>query len=80
MFIKVTKNNEHRDFFSQQSPAPQCPTYGVGLTGEEKKLIVDKHNELRAKVASGNEPQGSPGPQPAAKNMQNLVSIFLAYR
>ncbi|XP_066581946.1 uncharacterized protein [Prorops nasuta] len=43
-----------------------------GLTDEEKKILVDKHNEYRKHVASGKETKGSPGPQPAAKNMQDL--------
>ena len=32
---------------------------------------------MRQKVAAGLETEGSPGPQPAAKNMPDLVSLFL---
>lgn len=44
-------------------------------TEEEKQLILDLHNQLRQKVASGNEKRGSPGPQPAAAFMPDLVII-----
>ncbi|XP_066581726.1 venom allergen 3-like [Prorops nasuta] len=43
-----------------------------GLTPEEMKILVHKHNDLRAFVASGREKQGAPGPQPAAVHMPNL--------
>ena len=43
------------------------------MTAEEKAVLVDKHNELRRKVAKGQESQGSPGPQPGASNMNELV-------
>nr|Q7Z156.2 RecName: Full=Venom allergen 5; AltName: Full=Allergen Pol s V; AltName: Full=Antigen 5; Short=Ag5; AltName: Full=Cysteine-rich venom protein; Short=CRVP; AltName: Allergen=Pol s 5 [Polybia scutellaris rioplatensis] len=45
----------------------------VGVTEEEKKLIVDEHNRFRQKVAQGLETRGNPGPQPAASDMNNLV-------
>ena len=38
------------------------------ITEEQKKIIVDKHNELRRKVAKGQEPD-----QPAASNMKEMV-------
>jgi len=43
------------------------------LTSDEKKKVLDAHNRLRQRVASGKETQGNPGPQPAAKKMPNLV-------
>jgi hypothetical protein len=42
-------------------------------TEEEKRLILELHNQLRQKVASGQEKRGSPGPQPAADFMPDLV-------
>lgn len=42
-------------------------------TEDEKHLILDLHNQLRQNVASGKEKRGSPGPQPAAAFMPNLV-------
>ncbi|KAK0080209.1 hypothetical protein PV325_000293, partial [Microctonus aethiopoides] len=39
----------------------------VKLSEVDKQHIVNLHNELRAKVASGTELQGSNGPQPAGK-------------
>jgi hypothetical protein len=42
-------------------------------TEEDKKLILELHNQLRQKVASERESRGSPGPQPAAISMPNLV-------
>ena len=41
-----------------------------GLTEAEKNLIVRVHNELRQKVASGQETHGN---QPGASNMMKLV-------
>ena len=38
-----------------------------------KDSIVSKHNELRAKVANGQETQGADGAQPKAANMKELV-------
>ena len=43
------------------------------ITEEQKQIILDKHNELRRKVAKGQETQGSNGPQPAASNMKEMV-------
>lgn len=36
----------------------------------EKETIVDAHNTIRNKVASGDEIRGAPGPQPTASNMR----------
>ena len=33
---------------------------------------MNKHNELRAKVANGQEPKGRDGPQPDAANMRKM--------
>ena len=38
-----------------------------------KDAIVDKHNELRSKVANGQETRGVGGGQPKAANMRKLV-------
>ncbi|XP_065579922.1 venom allergen 3 homolog isoform X2 [Artemia franciscana] len=38
-----------------------------------KKFIVDLHNYYRSRVAVGAETRGSPGPQPKAANMKELV-------
>lgn len=43
------------------------------LTSAQQNEIVNVHNELRRRVASGNERRGSPGPQPRARNMPNMV-------
>lgn len=46
----------------------------LGITSDEDKAaIVDKHNELRRKVAKGEESQGVTGAQPPAANMNELV-------
>ncbi|XP_042225482.1 uncharacterized protein LOC121868707 isoform X2 [Homarus americanus] len=44
-----------------------------GVTNTEKKNILQVHNEFRNKVARGEEERGSPGPQPSAANMLELV-------
>ena len=38
-----------------------------------KEAIVNKHNELRIKVANGQETEGVSGAQPPAANMRKLV-------
>ena len=38
-----------------------------------KEAIVDVHNELRKKVAKGEEERGIDGQQPKAANMRKLV-------
>jgi len=49
----------------------------VTLTGISSKAvkdaIVDRHNELRAKIANGKEKRGVDGRQPKAANMRKLV-------
>jgi hypothetical protein len=45
-----------------------------GLDSSERELALDLHNEKRSKVASGKERRGSPGPQPTAANMMEMVS------
>lgn len=47
--------------------AKMIPNQNV-ITEEQKKIIVDKHNELKRKVAKGQEPD-----QPAASNMKEMV-------
>ena len=59
---------------SQSKPAKECGEVKcVGLTDAERKAIVNKHNELRQKIASGKEMKGKPGPQPKAVSMPNVV-------
>ncbi|XP_014222129.1 venom allergen 3-like [Trichogramma pretiosum] len=54
--------------------SPVCKqVISSGLSEDEKKRIVDLHNELRAKVARGEESRGSPGPQPKASDMKTMV-------
>ena len=38
------------------------------------EVIVDLHNQYRARVARGQESRGSGGPQPSAANMRQLVN------
>ena len=42
-------------------------------TQEDKDVILEKHNELRAKVANGQEKRGVDGGQPRAANMRKLI-------
>ncbi|KAI9562740.1 hypothetical protein GHT06_010194 [Daphnia sinensis] len=42
------------------------------VTDEERHLILELHNQLRQRVASGKENRGSPGPQPSAISIPNL--------
>ena len=59
-----------------QGPGPDCGTelLGRGVTPGEREVILHTHNTLRARVASGRERRGRPGPQPPAANMRLMVS------
>jgi hypothetical protein len=65
-------------FYNGQGYGTNCanPIYS-GVTNEDKKTIVNTHNDLRSQVAQGKEKRGSPGPQPPAANMREIVSISL---
>jgi len=54
---------------------PSCGDVKItGVSSQAvKDAIVDKHNELRAKVANGKEKRGVNGRQPKASNMRKLV-------
>ena len=54
-----------------KGPSSHCSsqTRTHGLTAEGRKIILDKHNELRRRVAKGEEPG-----QPGAANMRKLVT------
>ena len=43
------------------------------MSSEAKQAMLDKHNELRRRVAKGEETGGMNGPQPGASNMKKLV-------
>ena len=60
--------------FTPQGPAATCAakTHERELTAAAKTAIVDKHNEVRRKVAKGEETNGN---QPAASNMRMLVRM-----
>ncbi|XP_063994833.1 venom allergen 5-like [Diachasmimorpha longicaudata] len=52
--------------FSSPQPSRQCGAYkDATVTPAEKKELLDVHNKLRARVASGQETRGIGGPQPA---------------
>ena len=38
------------------------------------ETILDTHNQLRARLARGEEARGSPGPQPPAADMLKMVA------
>lgn len=62
--------------FQKPDPHSRCKHPDVTFTQEQKDKIIERHNELRMKVASGEEMRGKGGkPQPAAKSMPNLVQI-----
>jgi len=43
----------------------------------DKQTIVNTHNDLRSRVAQGEESQGNPYAQPSASNMRQIVSVSL---
>ncbi len=47
------------------------------LSASNIETVVKAHNDLRRKVAKGEEKRGNPGPQPSASNMMKLVSSLL---
>ncbi|XP_011165202.1 venom allergen 3 [Solenopsis invicta] len=60
--------------YPSSSPSNACRQWSNnGLTEAEKNTIVKRHNELRQRVASGQESRGNPGPQPPAVSMPALV-------
>ncbi|XP_043285622.1 venom allergen 5.02-like [Venturia canescens] len=60
--------------FSPETFASRCgKVSSSGMTAAEIQEVVDLHNEFRAKVASGHEKRGRPGPQPAASNLGPLT-------
>ena len=50
--------------------------FPLSVTAADKTLIVNIHNQMRRQVAKGLEKRGSPGPQPAAANMREIVCLF----
>lgn len=52
-----------------------CGPYslGGGVTSEDMAIIVHTHNQLRSKLATGQETQGYPGPHPQAADMMQMV-------
>ena len=62
------------DLYSQ-GPSSDCKAKTIfrELSSEAKQAMLDRHNELRRKVAKGQETGGINAPQPKASNMRKLV-------
>jgi len=61
-------------FSGKKGIGPQCGiSLNQGFTESEKLKIVEMHNKLRSKLASGDEKRGQPGPQGPAADMMELV-------
>ncbi|MPC16432.1 CRISP/Allergen/PR-1 [Portunus trituberculatus] len=58
--------------FSGRGPRCGPQVRGSGVSSEDAAVIVALHNELRSKVARGEETRGAPGPQPSGANMKAL--------
>ncbi|XP_001603551.4 venom allergen 5-like [Nasonia vitripennis] len=73
--IKTCRGRPHTACrFQSALPASRCTgLQQTGLTSEEKQKVLNLHNELRQRVARGQEHRGSLGPQPAATNMAHLT-------
>ena len=57
-----------------QGVSPRCGRLlGQGVTAAEKAKIVDLHNQLRLKVAKGQEPGGGRNRFPPAADMMELI-------
>jgi len=60
-----------------QGYGPSCgEALGHGVSNADKAEIIRVHNELRAKIALGQESFGKPGPQPPASDMETIVSFI----
>ena len=60
-----------------QGPSAECAakTEIRELSAAAKQAILDLHNDLRKKVAKGEETNGINPPQPGATNMRKMVSV-----
>ena len=74
--VSVSIVNRQACIYLFQGPSDSCSTKTIyrELSEEAKQAILDMHNELRGRVARGEETGGINGPQPAAANMRKLVS------
>ncbi|XP_071626351.1 venom allergen 3-like isoform X1 [Temnothorax longispinosus] len=71
---KLTGSTHTLCKYSSSTPAATCgQVSSVGLNANDKQAIVKKHNELRQRVASGQEKKGNPGWQPPAVSMPDLT-------
>jgi len=69
-----TKNTDHT-MCKYSGPSADCAakTEIRELSAEAKQAILDLHNNLRRKVAKGEETNGINPPQPGATNMKKMV-------
>ncbi|XP_012256324.2 venom allergen 3-like [Athalia rosae] len=60
--------------YPSSAPSKSCQKYvNEPLTAGEIKSLVNRHNELRTRVAEGRETAGNSGPQPPATDMKALA-------
>ena len=66
-------------FIYCQGPSSSCTAKTIfrELSSAAKDAILEKHNELRRRVAKGEETGGINSPQPGASNMKKLVRTVL---
>jgi len=69
-----SQNAEHT-MCKYPGPSATCSSKTIfrELSAASKQAILDKHNELRRRVAKGEETGGINAPQPSASNMKKLV-------
>ena len=68
-------------FSKTQGPSESCASNTVyrEISADAKKAILDLHNDLRRKVAKGEETNGVNPPQPGATNMRKLVKFTFCF-
>ena len=73
VFILISWNWLNKGHTNTQGPSPRCAnqTKVRGLSEEARNKILEKHNQLRRKVAKGEE-----AGQPPAANMRKMVRIL----
>ncbi|XP_044760984.1 venom allergen 3-like [Coccinella septempunctata] len=78
--LNITTNGILKDcgyhtlcIYKKDETRPHCRGFmAVKFTEGEKYMILDAHNTVRNKVASGSEKRGANGSQPSAANMRRL--------
>merc|ERR1712179_747413 len=70
-YSTMSTGSDHTMNLPKPDPST-CAPNDYFVSQDHIDIILDTHNQLRAKVANGVESLGCPGPQPSATNMMEL--------